>query len=215
MNHRLLTTGSVAEIVEISEATVKRWADSGMLPCIRTPGGHRKFRVHDVAMHLAMKRTPSKDRQATSTAPPPSSAPTAPSEPTAPHEPQAPTTPQTPSALSEPVATTGSARVEGAHASVVNALLAGDTMAVVGTIKTLRSSGLTVKVVVDTVLHPAFDEFKKRCDPSRCKVSHVNAALCSLVELAILQRPGVGGASDKEPFVFLSEIEKHVRRLKG
>jgi MerR family transcriptional regulator, light-induced transcriptional regulator len=37
---------------------VKRWADAGTLSCIRTPGGHRKFRLRDIAMHLASRRGP-------------------------------------------------------------------------------------------------------------------------------------------------------------
>ena len=53
MNDRLISTGNVAEVLDVSEATIKRWADAGALPCIRTPGGHRKFRLRDVAMYKA------------------------------------------------------------------------------------------------------------------------------------------------------------------
>ena len=38
----------------VSEASVKRWADGGLLPTARTIGGHRRFRPEDVA---AFKRT--------------------------------------------------------------------------------------------------------------------------------------------------------------
>jgi excisionase family DNA binding protein len=51
-----MSTGDVAEVLGVSEATVKRWADAGTLSCIRTPGGHRKFRLRDIAMHLASRR---------------------------------------------------------------------------------------------------------------------------------------------------------------
>ena len=61
MNDRLMSTGNVAEVLDISEATVKRWADAGTLPCIRTPGGHRKFRLRDIAMHLASRRNTSSE----------------------------------------------------------------------------------------------------------------------------------------------------------
>lgn len=57
MSDRLMSTGDVAEVLGVSEATVKRWADAGTLSCIRTPGGHRKFRLRDIAMHLASRRT--------------------------------------------------------------------------------------------------------------------------------------------------------------
>jgi excisionase family DNA binding protein len=51
-----MSTGDVAEVLGVSEATVKRWADAATLSCIRTPGGHRKFRLRDIAMHLASRR---------------------------------------------------------------------------------------------------------------------------------------------------------------
>ena len=57
MSDRLMSTGDVAEVLGVSEATVKRWADAGTLSCIRTPGGHRKFRLRDIAMHLASRKT--------------------------------------------------------------------------------------------------------------------------------------------------------------
>jgi MerR family transcriptional regulator, light-induced transcriptional regulator len=44
----LLSTRDVAAWLGVSEATVKRWSDAGMIACIRTPGGHRKFRKIDV-----------------------------------------------------------------------------------------------------------------------------------------------------------------------
>jgi excisionase family DNA binding protein len=43
----------VAEVLGVSEATVKRWADAGTLRCFRTPGGHRKFRLRDIKAFLA------------------------------------------------------------------------------------------------------------------------------------------------------------------
>jgi excisionase family DNA binding protein len=58
MSDRLMSTGDVAEVLGVSEATVKRWADASVLTCIRTPGGHRKFRLRDIAMHLASRRAP-------------------------------------------------------------------------------------------------------------------------------------------------------------
>lgn len=37
------TTRQVAEMWNVCESTVKRWADTGLLGCYRTPGGHRRF----------------------------------------------------------------------------------------------------------------------------------------------------------------------------
>lgn len=40
---RLLTTAEAAELLGVGLSSVKRWADDGTLPCVRTPGGHRRF----------------------------------------------------------------------------------------------------------------------------------------------------------------------------
>ena len=44
-----LTTKAVAKLLRVSEATVKRWADSGMLQSDKTVGGHRRFRLNAIA----------------------------------------------------------------------------------------------------------------------------------------------------------------------
>lgn len=42
---RAYSTAEVSQMWNVSESTIKRWADSGKLECIRTPGGHRRFRL--------------------------------------------------------------------------------------------------------------------------------------------------------------------------
>lgn len=64
----IISTKGVAEVLGVSEATVKRWADAGMLRCFRTRGGHRKFRLRDVRAFLS-------DEQQQSATPPPKAAP--------------------------------------------------------------------------------------------------------------------------------------------
>jgi excisionase family DNA binding protein len=44
-----LTSREAARVLGVSEASVKRWADSGLLPMEKTAGGHRRFRPEDVA----------------------------------------------------------------------------------------------------------------------------------------------------------------------
>jgi excisionase family DNA binding protein len=39
----LLTTNEVAHLTGAGATAVKRWADAGQLPCLRTGGGHRRF----------------------------------------------------------------------------------------------------------------------------------------------------------------------------
>lgn len=44
-----LTTRQVARLLNVSEATVKRWADDGVLTSEKTVGGHRRFGIESVA----------------------------------------------------------------------------------------------------------------------------------------------------------------------
>src|SRR6185436_12041685 len=44
-----LTTKDVARLLHVSEATVKRWADDGLLVPKKTVGGHRRFSIQSIA----------------------------------------------------------------------------------------------------------------------------------------------------------------------
>jgi excisionase family DNA binding protein len=43
-----LTSADVARLLGVGPTSVKRWADSGLLPCLRTPGKHRRFARDEV-----------------------------------------------------------------------------------------------------------------------------------------------------------------------
>jgi len=47
-DHSLLSTKRVAELLNVAETTVKRWADEQTITCVRTPGGHRKFSAAEI-----------------------------------------------------------------------------------------------------------------------------------------------------------------------
>ena len=47
---RTYTTRELAQMWNISESTVKRWADTSGLRCQRTPGGHRRFFLADIQL---------------------------------------------------------------------------------------------------------------------------------------------------------------------
>ncbi|PSK92814.1 excisionase family DNA binding protein [Murinocardiopsis flavida] len=47
-SERLLTPGEVASLFRVDPKTVTRWAASGRISSIRTPGGHRRFRESEV-----------------------------------------------------------------------------------------------------------------------------------------------------------------------
>ena len=44
----ILSTSDVARLFNVTETTVKRWADVGTMKCQKTPGGHRKFEIRNV-----------------------------------------------------------------------------------------------------------------------------------------------------------------------
>lgn len=52
VNKKLLTPGEVAQIFGVDPKTVTRWAASGRLRSIRTPGGHRRFYAEDIEQHF-------------------------------------------------------------------------------------------------------------------------------------------------------------------
>jgi excisionase family DNA binding protein len=40
--------GEMAALFRVSDVAAGRWADRGLLPAVRTPGGHRRFRAGPV-----------------------------------------------------------------------------------------------------------------------------------------------------------------------
>ena len=50
---RLLTPGEVALMFNVAPKTVTRWASTGRIGSIRTPGGHRRFRESEIHRLLA------------------------------------------------------------------------------------------------------------------------------------------------------------------
>jgi excisionase family DNA binding protein len=46
---QLLTPAEVAQLFRVNPKTVARWATTGHLGSIRTPGGHRRFRETEVS----------------------------------------------------------------------------------------------------------------------------------------------------------------------
>jgi excisionase family DNA binding protein len=46
---KLFSTTELSRMWNVSESTVKRWADSGELRCIKTVGGHRRFQLEEIS----------------------------------------------------------------------------------------------------------------------------------------------------------------------
>lgn len=54
MTHVLASTQEVATMLNVAETTIKRWADENIIPCVKTPGGHRKFSLQDIVRFAEM-----------------------------------------------------------------------------------------------------------------------------------------------------------------
>ena len=46
---RFLTRRDVAKLFGVSASTITRWARTGLIAAVRTPGGHYRYRFEDVA----------------------------------------------------------------------------------------------------------------------------------------------------------------------
>jgi excisionase family DNA binding protein len=55
---RLVTPKQVAQAIGVSEASLKRWCDKGLLPARRTAGGHRRLPIDGVVQWLRKSRRP-------------------------------------------------------------------------------------------------------------------------------------------------------------
>ncbi len=61
---RLLTPGEVAALFRVDPKTVTRWAASGRISSIRTPGGHRRYREVEIRALLGINEEPSANSEA-------------------------------------------------------------------------------------------------------------------------------------------------------
>ena len=53
-----LSPRQIAAAAAISESTVKRWCDQGLIPCFRTAGGHRRIPAQEALRVLRERRVP-------------------------------------------------------------------------------------------------------------------------------------------------------------
>jgi excisionase family DNA binding protein len=49
MSERLLTTRDVADILEVTDETIRRWAAEGRIRHVRLPSGQIRFEPDDIA----------------------------------------------------------------------------------------------------------------------------------------------------------------------
>ncbi len=53
-----MTTQEVAHLAGVGPTSVKRWTDAGLLPCVKTAGGHRRFARTEVERFLGAHPAP-------------------------------------------------------------------------------------------------------------------------------------------------------------
>lgn len=51
-----ISTGEAAVVLQVSISTIRRWAAQGLIPCTRTPSGHRRFLRTDLNEWLSRWR---------------------------------------------------------------------------------------------------------------------------------------------------------------
>ena len=68
---KLMTPGEVAALFRVDPKTVTKWAQAGKLSCIRTLGGHRRYRASDVAAVMGQPAQPAQPPRPADTAPTP------------------------------------------------------------------------------------------------------------------------------------------------
>jgi len=47
-----LTLGQAAKYLGVAQSTIRKWSDQGRVPAFYTPGGHRRYRRHDLEAFL-------------------------------------------------------------------------------------------------------------------------------------------------------------------
>ncbi len=47
-----LTLGQAAKFLGVAQSTIRKWSDNGRVPAFYTPGGHRRYRRHDLELFL-------------------------------------------------------------------------------------------------------------------------------------------------------------------
>lgn len=57
-DQELLTSGEVAARFRVGPSTVRRWADTGLIPSLRTPSGQRRYRASDIERVIAADSAP-------------------------------------------------------------------------------------------------------------------------------------------------------------
>tara|TARA_A100000164_G_C21845695_1_gene742365 strand:- start:26 stop:910 length:885 start_codon:yes stop_codon:yes gene_type:complete len=59
---KYLSSKEVSEILGINISTLKRWTDTGVITCFKTPGGHRKFTINNIRDYYKTQKQAGKNQ---------------------------------------------------------------------------------------------------------------------------------------------------------
>ena len=173
MAHHLVSTQEVAVMLNVAETTIKRWADENIIPCVKTPGGHRKFSLKEVVRFAETKGyTP------TGSQPPPM-------------------TPMQLEQLEVGVHTRNYARIADVFKEEA---LQADREGIVTLFLYLYRQHIPLTLIVDEVVRPAFEEIGTKWEKGEIEINQEHAASHATVESLIrmaseLHRKGSNGLS--------------------
>ncbi len=164
----IISTRQVAELLAVSEATVKRWADAGSLRCFRTPGGHRKFRMEDVSSFLREFHYDSAGVIQSCAVPPPSQHPS-----------------------DQPLITPRESPAFDSESVVQfrNAALAGDADTLVSHIAQSRLRGFTLANIFDLAITPALVDIGDRWARGVLTVTQEHVSAETVIEALTRTKP--------------------------
>lgn len=158
MAHNLVSTQEVAVMLNVAETTIKRWADENIIPCVKTPGGHRKFSLKEVVRFAETKGYTTPGSQ-----PPPM-------------------TPMQLEQLEVGVHTLNYARIADVFKEEA---LQADREGIVTLFLYLYRQHIPLALIVDEVVRPAFKEIGTKWEKGEIEINQEHAASHATVESLI------------------------------
>ncbi len=173
MAHNLVSTQEVAVMLNVAETTIKRWADENIIPCVKTPGGHRKFSLKEVVRFAETKG------YTTSGSQPP------------------PMTPMQLEQLEVGVHTRNYGRIADVFKEEA---LQADREGILTLFLYLYKHHIPLPVIVDEVVRPAFEDIGTQWEKGQIEINQEHAASQATTESLIrtaseLHRKGSNGLS--------------------
>lgn len=190
MGQHFISTIEAAAMLRVAETTIKRWADDNLLPCARTPGGHRKFLLADVA------RFAEEEGLTIAGAEPP------------------PMTPEQMEQLQIGVFTKNYAKIAAVFKQEA---LQADRKGLLALLLYLYRQHLSLPLILDEVVRPAFEEIGKAWSDGKIEIAHEHAASQAVTDALVRMSAEVHhkSANNRTAVCACVEGELHELGLRG